>query len=371
MAFRIVVLGGYGQFGARIVRALVGEPQIDLIVAGRDHAQAADLCAKVGSSAAHCEPLALDHNASDFASSLRALQPNLVIHTSGPFQDQSYHVARATIDVGAHYLDLADGRTFVAGIARLQDAAYERRVVVATGASTLPAVSSAVVEHLRPAFARMETVTIGIAPGQRTPRGLATMESILSYCGRAFPEWRAGSWRRVHGWQGLHRVRYRDLGWRWAACCDVPDLELLPASYPELHTVRFAASLELGTAHFGLWLIAWLVRGGMMRRPWARAPTILRLARMLDRCGSDVGGMRVRVTGVDANGKGLWREWALRAGSGHGVEIPCIPAVVIARKLARGEPIVPGARPCRGMMAVEEFDAAVRHLDICWHVYEH
>ena len=33
---RALVLGGYGNFGARIVRALAGDAAIQLVVAGRD-----------------------------------------------------------------------------------------------------------------------------------------------------------------------------------------------------------------------------------------------------------------------------------------------------------------------------------------------
>jgi saccharopine dehydrogenase-like NADP-dependent oxidoreductase len=370
MPFRIVVLGGHGHFGGRIARALAPEPQIALLVAGRRLSATAACGAGPAGIGAHGEPIVLDHRANEFAATLRKLAPNLVIHAAGPFQDQSYHVARAAIAAGAHYLDLADGRAFVAGIGCLDAAARERAVVVAAGASTLPAVSSAVVAHLQPGFARMDSLAIRIAPGQRTPRGVATMESILSYCGRPFQEWRDGRWRHVHGWQGLRRLHFPELGVRWAARCDVPDLELLPAWYPTLRSVRFDASLELAAAHFGLWLLAWLVRAGLLRRPEAAAVTAVRLARMLDRFGSDVGGMHVSIAGLGHDGNALQRDWELRAGSGHGPEIPCIPAVVIARKLARGESIAPGARPCRGLMSLEEFDAAARHLHICWHVRE-
>ncbi|HEV8554432.1 MAG TPA: saccharopine dehydrogenase NADP-binding domain-containing protein [Casimicrobiaceae bacterium] len=370
MPFRIVVLGGYGQFGGRISRALAGERQVELIVAGRGYAAAAAFIGKLDGTVAHCEPIVLDHAASDFPTTLRELRPNLVVHTSGPFQGQSYHVARAAIDTGAHYLDLADGRAFVSGITSLDSVAREKAVVVASGASTLPAVSSAVIEHLRPAFAQMRDVEITIAPGQKTPRGVATMESILSYCGRPFLEWNDGAWRRVHGWQGLRRFRHPELGVRWAARCDVPDLDLLPVWYPALRSARFDASLELSASHIGLWMLAWLVRAGLIRRPETCAEMLLRLARMMDGWGTNIGGMHVGVTGTDAGGKSIRRDWYVKAGSGHGPDIPCIPAIVIAKKLARGESIAPGARPCHGMMTLEEFDTAVRHLHICWHVFE-
>lgn len=370
MGYRIVVLGGYGHFGGRICRALARESQVDLVVAGRSYSSACNFVRGLDGAAATCTPVAIDHTANEFSTLLGALRPNLVIHTSGPFQEQSYHVARAGIDVGAHYLDLADSRAFVAGIAKLDHAARERGVVVAAGASTLPAVSSAVIEHLRPAFARMDSVEISIAPGQRTPWGLATLKSILSCCGRPFREWSGGAWQRVHGWQGIHRVRYPDLGSRCAARCDVPDLELLPAWYPALRSVRFDAALELAVAHAGLWALAWLVRIGLILRPESCAAIVLRAARKLDRFGSDIGGMHVRIVGTDANDNLIRRDWHLRAGSGHGPEIPCVPAIVIARKLTRGGSFTPGARPCRGMMTLEEFDTAVRDLHICWHIWE-
>src|SRR5438105_2009523 len=231
MSYRIVILGGYGNFGARVARALAAEPDIQLIVAGRDVGSASRFVHTLGDTAAKVEAIGLDHRASDFPANLRALRPNLVVHASGPFQGQDYHAARAAIDAGAHYLDLADGRAFVTGITTLDAAARERGVVVITGASTLPALSSAVVDSLLPAFSRMDSIEICIAPGQKTPRGRATMEAILSYCGRAFEELNDGAWRQVYGWQGLRRWRHPELGVRWAARCDVPDLDLFPTWY--------------------------------------------------------------------------------------------------------------------------------------------
>jgi saccharopine dehydrogenase-like NADP-dependent oxidoreductase len=368
MAFRIVVLGGYGNFGGRICHSLAFEKSIWLGVAGRNTARAGELVRSLGAPAAVCEPLSMDHDARDFSSALAALRPDLVIHTSGPFQGQSYHVAVAAIEAGAHYIDLADGRAFVAGICSLDDAARKRGVLVTSGASTLPAVSSAVIDHLAGGFERIEQVETGIAPGHAVSRGKATLESVLSYCGRPFAEWRHGRWRRVFGWQGLRRVHYADLGWRWGARCDVPDLELLPARYPTLDSVRFDASLELGVEHFGLWVMAWLVRIKLLRDPAAVATALLGIARWLDRFGSDIGGMRVRVAGRRTDGAPGESTWQLTARDGDGPVIPCIPAVVLARKLARGESIEPGARPCQGMMTLAEFSDATREFAITWRI---
>ena len=109
-ALKTLVLGGYGNFGARICRALAGDASIQLLVGGRDLRRAAALAAALGHGA---QGVAIDHAAADFAQTLRHLGVELLVHTAGPFQQQGYAVAQAAAAAGAHYLDLADGRRFV------------------------------------------------------------------------------------------------------------------------------------------------------------------------------------------------------------------------------------------------------------------
>ena len=90
---KTLVLGGYGNFGARICRALAGSEGIALLqVGGRDLAKAAALAQAVGGAA---RGVRIDLQAADFGEHLRALGVDLVIHTAGPFQSQDYRVAQA------------------------------------------------------------------------------------------------------------------------------------------------------------------------------------------------------------------------------------------------------------------------------------
>ena len=70
--------------------------------------------------------------------------------------------------------------------------------LVVSGASSVPGLSSAVVERLAAPFASMETIDIGTSASQKTP-GLATVGSVLSYCGKPFSRWRDAEWCVVHG----------------------------------------------------------------------------------------------------------------------------------------------------------------------------
>ena len=192
---RVIVLGGAGNFGARIARALRGDPTIDLRIAGRRLESVP--------GAEDVPGVVVDIGAPDFAQRLQALSPELVIHCAGPFQGQTYGVAKAALAAGAHYLDLADGRQFIVEFAaHIKDHAVRAGRVAICGASTLPALSSAVVEELRVGLSSLESIEVIIAPGQRAPRGKATLEAVFSYLGRPFQVWQGGhGGGRGGGWK--------------------------------------------------------------------------------------------------------------------------------------------------------------------------
>jgi Saccharopine dehydrogenase NADP binding domain len=342
---RTVVLGGAGNFGARIVRALRNETAIELIVGGRRStaSDATDLKAR------------LDMSASDFAESLRALSPGLVVHCVGPFQGQGYGVAQAALAAGAHYLDLADGRQFVAGFAASLNAqAVSARRTAITGASTLPALSTAVVEHLTQGLAGLHSIDVTIAPGQRAARGAATLQGVFSYLGRPYPVWSRSRWHRQWGWMGLRTVQL-DVGRRLSAACDVPDLTLFPERFPGVENVSFHAALEFRLQHLVLWGLAASRRLGLPL-PVARwAVGLNRCAGLFDAWAGEKGGMRVCVQGRSADGRLIRRIWNLSAPATDGPEIPCMPAILLARRLACGELFSSGAYPCLGFLDLDEF----------------
>jgi uncharacterized protein YbjT (DUF2867 family) len=344
---RIVVLGGYGNFGARICRALGNDDGLEVIAAGR--------------TARGDQGVQLDMASPGFFDALKALAPGLVIHCAGPFQGQDYHVASAALAAGAHYIDLADGRDFVVRFAAANDAfARTAGLLAVSGASTVPALSSAVVDSLAGRFRRISEIQIAIAPGQRAPRGAATMAGVLSYAGRSFKWLRQGTWADAWGWQELRRFRFAGLGTRWAAACDIPDLELFPARYLDVRTVEFRAALELGIQHLALWLVAGLRRAGMPLPVERWAPRLGRVARLMDAFGSERGGMLVSVAGTRSDGKEGRVEWHITADANHGPEIPCMAAILLARKLARGEIPARGAQPCMGLLTLAEFEPEFR-----------
>lgn len=357
MALRTLVLGGYGNFGARICRALADDPSRDhamqLLVAGRSSGKAQALAATLHHGA---QGIALDHQAAGLADKLRSLGVGLVIHTAGPFQAQAYGVAEAAAKAGAHYIDLADGRRFVCDFpAALHERfAAEGRTAV-TGASTVPALSSAVVDHLCAGWQRLDCIDICIAPAQRAPRGKATLAAVLSYCGLPIPVWEGGRWQTQPGWAHPSPVQFHRLKPRLGAVCDIPDLELFPDHYCVQERVSFRAALEVGLAQRTFAALAALRQRGVLRHPEKLAGFMHHLGGALDFLGSPLGGMVVRVAGVDAQGQPCRRAWHIAADHDHGPEIPCMAAILLARQLAAGHPLPIGATTSTGLLPLAAF----------------
>ncbi|SHH50651.1 saccharopine dehydrogenase family protein [Massilia sp. CF038] len=348
---KVVVLGGYGNFGARICRALASTPGIELVIAGRDGAKASALARECGATGA-----VIDIGDPQLAQLLSDMGAGIVIHTAGPFQAQGYDVALAVAAAGAHYIDLADGRRFVCDFPAALDAAFRSAGRIAiTGASTVPALSSAVVDHLTAGWRSVADIDFCIAPAQTAPRGVATMAAVLGYCGEAIQVWRGGRWETQYGWEAPARVEYKRLRPRIGALCDIPDLELFPAHYQGAQSVMFRAALEVGIGQRGLALLGSLRRMGVLPRPQQLAGFLNSAASLLDPFGTALGGMVVRVRGADAAGAPAQAEWHIAADNDHGPEIPCMAAILLARRIAAGTLTEVGARTSMNMLTLADF----------------
>jgi hypothetical protein len=168
----------------------------------------------------------------------------------------------------------------------------------------------------------------------------------------------------IHGWQDIHAHHYPELGSRLLGNCDVPDLALFPARYPTLRNIRFAAGHELKLLHFGTWALSGLVRIGLIPSLTPHAETLLRLAAKFDRFGTGRSGFHMTLTGTGQDGTSRGRRFYLIARSGHGPNIPCTPAILLAQRLARNEIPQRGAMPCLDLIDLDAYLAALKHLDI-------
>lgn len=360
MTKRVLIIGGYGNFGRFITKTLAQETNIKVIIAGRSLDKAQVLADEVGG-----EAMQLDISAG-IVDALATIKPDIVIHTSGPFQAQGYDVAEACIALGCHYIDLADGREFVNGIEALDTQAKEKGVLVMSGASSVPCLTSALVDHYRSEFVTIESLNYGITTAQKTARGLATTAAILSYTGKSFPTLVDGKLTDVYGWQNLWARKYSSLGWRLLGNCDVPDLALFPNRYPELKNIRFYAGLEIPFIHVTLWALSWLVRAGIIKSLVKAASLMLKISYLFDWLGTANSAFHMELLGKGRDGEDKVIKFELTARSGDGPYIPCMPAILMAKKLAAGTVQERGSYPCVGFISKDEYLDALSDMDISW-----
>jgi len=358
-----MVIGGTGGFGRRLVAGLLATTDFAVIIAARRLDRARALAASLHPDRASA--IALDRVAVT-ADMLRASGASVVVDAAGPFQGADYRLARAAIAAGMHYLDLADGRDFVAGFAALDGEARAAGVVALTGASSTPAVSCAVLDRLTAGWRQIDRIEIAISPGNRgSPRGLAVIRSILSYAGKPVRVLDGGIWATRPGWGMLTRRELRGIGRRWLSLCETPDLDLVPARFAPGSSALFRAGLELSVLHLGLLAASLAVRAGLLASLLPFARVFGWVAERFAGLGSDRGGMLVEAVGADTEGTAMRASWSLVATAGDGPFVPTLPALAVLRAIAAGTVPAAGARACVGIVdiAAIEHEFARHHIE--------
>jgi len=361
---RVLIIGGYGNFGQFIAGKLVTESKIQLIIAGRDAKKASKLAQSLIAKNS-VEYARLDIN-SGFLDALATINPDLVIHTSGPYQGQGYHVAQACISQGCHYVDLADAREFVAGIRALDQQAKQKQVLICSGASSVPCLTGAIIDHYINEFEILESVDYGITTAQKTNRGLATTSAVLSYAGKSFMTLINGRKQRIYGWRDLKLRRFWGLNNRLLGNCEIPDLEIFPSRYAGLKNIRFQAGLELKFLHLMLWALSGLVKMKLFPSLQSLAPSLLKIAKLFDWAGKDDSGFFMMLSGIDHSGKQKEILFELVAHQGDGLFIPSMPAIIMAKKFANEHVSMIGATPCLDLISLDEYLDALSEFDIQW-----
>lgn len=362
-SLRVLVIGGYGQFGHRLVQRLSADAAFDVVVAGRDPNKAQQLCAQLHASArARLAPAALDVLAQSLLADLSDLAPDVVVHTAGPFAGTDHRVARACLAAGVHYIDIADDRRHVVDVGLLDEQARQAGICVVTGASSVPAVSGAVVEHLARGLHQVSGVEIGISPGWRDGRGVGTVRSVLARCGTPIEHADGG---RETVWGRAWRHRYpAPVGMRWLSPLDGPDIELLPRRFGQALRVRFAAGVEPSLLHLSLCAMASL-RCKLGAPDWAPMSGFLHgTARRLGMLGTRRGAMHVSVDACSSAGLPVRRTWALVADGGDGPHVPTLAVSALLRRLHEGRGPRSGAMPCVGLVGLEEIAREAAGLQI-------
>lgn len=355
---KILILGGYGVFGGRLVRLLADLPMLELLIGGRNLVAARAFCASyVGQST--LRPLQVDRQ--QLATALQTERPDLVVDASGPFQDYGEHrygAIEACIAAGIDYLDFADAADFVFGVSQYDAQARAAGIYVLSGVSSFPVLTAAV---LREMATHMDIVSVegGIAPSPYAGIGLNVMRAVVGYAGAPVKLRRNG--RDGHG-IGLAesrrftvavpgRLPLRNLHF---SLVDVPDLQVLPPEHPTMTDIWMGAGPVPEILHRVLNLLA---KARLHLRLPSLEPcsglfyTVLNLMKF----GEHRGGMIVRAVGT-RDGARAEQSWHLLAEADDGPYIPSMAIEAVIRKQLAGDRPAPGARAATHALELSDYD---------------
>ena len=191
------------------------------------------------------------------------------------------------------------------------------------------------------------------------------MSSLLQVTGHPIRIFENGDWIEKFGWMSPRKIDFgKVVGKRLLANVDVPDLELFPKRYEPVKTVNFQAGLELSFLHWTMVGMAWLARKGIVKNWSPLVKPIVATSNWFIRLGSDVGGMMIKIIGIDEQQKPKEIIWRLTAEHGVGPYIPTLSAIILAQKLIQDNSSV-GATACLGLYSIKDFDEYAKY----WGIY--
>ena len=362
---KVLILGGYGVFGGRLAELLADEPDLELVIVGRDATKASRFCEQ-HKSVARMTPIPA--NRSDIEHVLQSVMPDILVDASGPFQeygDSRYEVVEACIRNSVHYLDLADAPDFVLGIDQLNDAAKEADVFVLSGLSSFPVLTAAVLRELENRMS-IRTVIGGIAPSPYAGVGQNVMRAVLGYSGKAVKLTRDGEVSTGIGLVETKRYTISPPGHLPVAnlrysLVDIPDLQLIPRQFPSVSNIWVGAGPVPEFLHRMLNLLAYI-------RWLLRLPSLAPSAPLCNwvmntfRYGEHRGGMFIQVT--DGSGDGRTLSWHLLAERDDGPYIPSMAAEIVIRKTLNGQRPDAGARPGTTAVTLSDYDKVFKGREI-------
>ena len=369
MTLKVLIIGGYGTFGFGIAERLSDEPELELILAGRNFEKAVAACAKL-SGAATFTPLKLDRDDLHIRSEFKlGFKPDLIIEAAGPFQSRGMSDLPAyCVQHRIHYADLSDNgpktAVFKESYAEKTKAPKETFLIFAL--STCPVLSAIGLKEIESHIGPATDVTIGISPSPKAPLGRNVIAAATSYAGQPHVGILKGGAEKYVA--GLTETRNEiicapgglPLPRLPFAVADAADSFVLPASFPALQNIWTGAGTRPLWLHRCLIMLSRGVADGVVPK-LSRFTNLFHRVRKYFRFGSHRGGMFVRASNPEGEAS-----WHLIAEGDHGPRIPALPCVALVRKMLRGETPLPGSYSGDEIIGLDDLQPEFAKLDITY-----
>ncbi|HEY2881396.1 MAG TPA: hypothetical protein VGJ15_03160 [Pirellulales bacterium] len=330
---RTIILGGRGHFGRTLAEQLRMRNVSPLVAARNGVAD-------------------LQLDADDHASLRRNLQADdLVLDAAGPYHRRSMALVDAAIEIGFDVIDLNDDLGYAEQMLVRVERIAAARIRVLTSASSVSAVSAAMVRQS--GFLEPVSVLVWLAPASRFTANRGTALSLIRSVGKPIRTWRDGVLQAERGWSQSRSFHMPPpLGKINGRLFESADAIWLPRSWPSLRQVEmFVDTNTLGVNN----LLRLAASSGSVRMLLVRIAGIA--VWLSKRVGSSAGGLGFEI--ADVGGK--IARFAIHSGQNSYITAVA-PAVLAASAILENRfpevGLIPPERHCQPAELVEFLQSA-------------
>lgn len=361
---QVLVLGGRGHIGHRVVTDLLAHTQAQLIITGRTPEPNVILTN-------HEEELRIKYLELDLADRQRVYKAiaavDLVIHCAGPFRWRDTHVLETCIELGVNYLDVSDDRVFTQKALTYHSAAQNAGVTAVINTGVFPGISNSMVRQAVEQLDIPEEIHIRYVVVGSGGAGVTVMRTTFLGLLHPFAAWINGQWQMVKPFSDRERITFPEpFGTMNTYWFDMPESITLVNSYPvKTVTTKFGTSPDMYNQ-----LTRLVIHGlpsKLMQQSWminVMAHISYRMTTISDRLSGTGVAMRVEVKGLKDGQPGsqvltfIHQDAATATGHGTGS---------IAQLILSGQLNQPGVQPVEQALSTSLFLEAMRSRNIVIH----
>lgn len=273
---KVIVLGGAGDIGSRVVEDLASQPDIQQItIADRNEAAAIQLKLRVSrTTSANIEVAIVDAFKHD--EMVKAIRGHDVCSSAlGPFYLFEVRCCKASIEAGAMYCSVCDDFNAAQDVIdQLHDKARQAGILCITGFGATPGVSNMGVKLLAESMDYPTDVTISCFQPLNAGGGEAVLRHMLFVMNGKLPVWREGSRQEVQACGTSRVVTFPKFGgvrvWPMGHAEPVTLHRYLPSLRNVTFEMGFGAGSQLFTwpAWLGIFQYAWVVTATVWLFSW-------------------------------------------------------------------------------------------------------
>lgn len=238
---KVLVIGGYGNAGRRIVELLAEWSDLPIVVAGRRADRAQELADTVNAAQGAHRVGFLGVDAGDRVALTRALAPGDLLVAASSTSGLCEQTAGACVEASAHYLDIQVSSSKVQRLRAMAGRFAAAGVCAVSDAGFHPGLPAAMVRHVaasRPGLRSARVASVIASDWSQWEFSEATIpEFVEEVRDFRYEEYREGSWRRAKGSLGVDFPE--PFGRRACSAMGLAEMHELTGTMPALRDTGF------------------------------------------------------------------------------------------------------------------------------------